>query len=61
MDDTSGDGEKMGWQVDEDMYQDKTGEVDKMNLEVDDRNLFPVILLTIMVTNILQSCKHTYR
>jgi len=43
------------------MYQDKTGEVDKMNLEVDDRNLFPVILLTIMVTNILQSCKHTYR
>jgi len=43
------------------MYQDKTGEVDKMNLEVDDRNLFPVILLIIMVTNILQSCKHTYR
>ena len=28
---------KMGWQVDEEMNRDKTGEADEMNLEVDSK------------------------
>jgi len=28
----------MGWQVDEDVNQDKTGEADEMNLEVDSKD-----------------------
>jgi len=28
----------MGWQVDGEVNQDKTGEADKMNLEVDSKN-----------------------
>jgi len=29
---------KMGWQVDEEVNRDKTGEADEMNLEVDSKD-----------------------
>ena len=38
MDDESGDDEEMSWEVDEEMNQDKNGEADGMNLEVDSKD-----------------------
>ena len=38
MDDESGDEREMGWEVDEEVNQDKNGEADGMNLEVDSKD-----------------------
>ena len=38
MDDESGDDEKMGRQVDEEVNRDKTCEADRMNVEVDSKD-----------------------
>jgi len=38
MDDESGDDEEMSWEVDKEMNQDKNGEADGMNLEVDSKD-----------------------